>query len=98
MKLGIVGAGMIVKDFLTMTPLLPEIELKAITGTPHGIDNMEKLQMQYGLIVYIRTSMNVLQMKKLIPSMLLFPIIYILLLLKKPSKPVRMLSVKNRLL
>ncbi|MFA9353504.1 Gfo/Idh/MocA family protein [Pediococcus pentosaceus] len=47
MKLGIVGAGMIVKDFLTMTPLLPEIELKAITGTPHGIDNMEKLQMQY---------------------------------------------------
>lgn len=48
MKLGIVGAGMIVKDFLTMTPLLPEIELKAITGTPHGIDNMEKLQMQYG--------------------------------------------------
>ncbi|KAF0392590.1 gfo/Idh/MocA family oxidoreductase [Pediococcus pentosaceus] len=49
MKLGIVGAGMIVKDFLTMTPLLPEIELKAITGTPHGIDNMEKLQMQYGI-------------------------------------------------
>ncbi|MCT1175642.1 Gfo/Idh/MocA family protein [Pediococcus pentosaceus] len=49
MKLGIVGAGMIVKDFLTMTPLLPEIELKAITGTPHGIDNMEKLQIQYGI-------------------------------------------------
>lgn len=49
MKLGIVGAGMIVKDFLTMTLLLPEIELKAITGTPHGIDNMEKLQMQYGI-------------------------------------------------
>ncbi|MDB1561332.1 Gfo/Idh/MocA family oxidoreductase [Pediococcus pentosaceus] len=49
MKLGIVGAGMIVKDFLTMTPLLPEIELKAITGTPHGMDNMEKLQMQYGI-------------------------------------------------
>ena len=49
MKLGIVGAGMIVKDFLTMTPLLPEIELKAITGTPHAIDNMEKLQMQYGI-------------------------------------------------
>ncbi|MBF7129031.1 Gfo/Idh/MocA family protein [Pediococcus pentosaceus] len=49
MKLGIVGAGMIVKDFLTMTPLLSEIELKAITGTPHGIDNMEKLQMQYGI-------------------------------------------------
>ncbi|MBF7123356.1 Gfo/Idh/MocA family protein [Pediococcus pentosaceus] len=49
MKLGIVGAGMIVKDFLTMTPLLPEIGLKAITGTPHGIDNMEKLQMQYGI-------------------------------------------------
>ncbi|WP_410889356.1 Gfo/Idh/MocA family protein [Pediococcus pentosaceus] len=49
MKLGIVGAGMIVKDFLTMTPLLPEIELKAITGTPHGIDDMEKLQKQYGI-------------------------------------------------
>ncbi|ANI97064.1 Gfo/Idh/MocA family oxidoreductase [Pediococcus pentosaceus] len=49
MKLGIVGAGMIVKDFLTMTPLLPEIELKVITGTPHGIDNLEKLQMQYGI-------------------------------------------------
>lgn len=49
MKLGIVGAGMIVKDFLTMTPFLPEIELKAITGTPHGIDNLEKLQMQYGI-------------------------------------------------
>lgn len=49
MKLGIVGAGMIVKDFLTMTPLLPEIELKSITGTPHAIDNMEKLQMQYGI-------------------------------------------------
>lgn len=32
MKLGIIGAGMIVKDFLTITPSLKDLELVAICG------------------------------------------------------------------
>lgn len=47
MKLGIVGAGMIVKDFLTITPDLPQIELSAILSTERSLEQTKKLQDTY---------------------------------------------------
>lgn len=49
MKLAIFGAGMIVKDFLTMIHDLPEIELTAIMGTPKDLPTMEELQKNDGI-------------------------------------------------
>ena len=42
MKLGIIGSGMIVKDFLSFAHELPEIKLEAITA--RNIDNLKELQ------------------------------------------------------
>ena len=42
MNLGIVGAGMIVKDFLSFTHELPEIKLEAIAA--RNIENLKNLQ------------------------------------------------------
>lgn len=47
MKLGIAGAGMIVKDFLTLTPDLPQIELSAILSTERSLDKTKELQAAY---------------------------------------------------
>lgn len=44
MKLGILGAGMIVGDFLTMVKDIPEIELKAILGTKRSEEKLLKIQ------------------------------------------------------
>ncbi|MCB5950889.1 Gfo/Idh/MocA family oxidoreductase [Enterococcus sp. BWT-B8] len=49
MKLAILGAGMIVKDFLTMVGAIPEIELKAIVGTTRSIENLQNLKENYGI-------------------------------------------------
>ncbi|MFV0559786.1 MAG: Gfo/Idh/MocA family protein [Enterococcus sp.] len=49
MKLAIVGAGMIVKDFLTISKDLPEIELVAISGTDKDKQTMNELQESYGI-------------------------------------------------
>ncbi|MHC5249258.1 Gfo/Idh/MocA family protein [Enterococcus sp. LJL90] len=49
MKLAITGAGMIVKDFLTITKDLPEIELQAIVGVDADLENMQALQEQYNI-------------------------------------------------
>lgn len=49
MKLGIVGAGMIVKDFLSISPLLKNIELEAICGTPRNEETMIELKNKYGI-------------------------------------------------
>ena len=49
MKLAIFGAGMIVRDFLTITKDLPEIELKAILGTEVDISSMEQMTIDYGI-------------------------------------------------
>lgn len=49
MKLAILGAGMIVKDFLIITKDLPEIELSAIVGTENDKENMELLSDLYGI-------------------------------------------------
>jgi Predicted dehydrogenases and related proteins len=49
MKLAIFGAGMIVKDFLTMIHDLPEIELTAIMGTPKDLPTMEEFQKNDGI-------------------------------------------------
>jgi predicted dehydrogenase len=49
MKLGIIGAGMIVKDFLSISPLLKDVELEAICGTPKNEDTMNELKNTYGI-------------------------------------------------
>jgi len=45
MKLGIIGSGMIVKDFLSFAHELPEIKLEAITA--RNIENLKELQSKY---------------------------------------------------
>lgn len=47
MNLGIVGAGMIVKDFLSYTHELPEIKLEAIVA--RNIENLKNLQSMYNI-------------------------------------------------
>ena len=47
MNLGIVGAGMIVKDFLSFTHELPEIKLEAIVA--RNIENLKNLQKIYNI-------------------------------------------------
>lgn len=47
MKLGIVGSGMIVNDFLKMVKDIPKIELKAIIGTQRSYDKLLNLQKEY---------------------------------------------------
>lgn len=47
MKLGILGAGMIVKDFLKITDQLPQYELSGICATEAEHDTLEKLQHDY---------------------------------------------------
>ncbi|WP_334333393.1 Gfo/Idh/MocA family protein [Companilactobacillus sp. HBUAS59544] len=47
MKLAIFGAGMIVKDFLTMIDDLPEIELTAIMGVENDLSTMKEFQKEH---------------------------------------------------
>lgn len=47
MKLGIIGSGMIVQDFLTITPILPEIELTAILGRKQSSEKINNLVNKY---------------------------------------------------
>ena len=47
MKLGIIGSGMIVKDFLSFAHELPEIKLEAIAA--RNIDNLKELQSKYNI-------------------------------------------------
>lgn len=47
MKLGIVGAGIIVKDFLSFSHELPEIKLEAIVA--RNIENLKNLQNKYNI-------------------------------------------------
>ncbi|WP_026883413.1 Gfo/Idh/MocA family protein [Clostridium akagii] len=49
MKLGIIGAGMIVKDFLSITSLLKDVELEAICGIPQDEAVMTKFKNEYGI-------------------------------------------------
>ncbi|EOT48637.1 hypothetical protein OMY_00592 [Enterococcus sulfureus ATCC 49903] len=49
MKLAILGAGMIVKDFLIMVESIPEIELKAIIGVEQDLETMKELQTRYSI-------------------------------------------------
>ena len=49
MKLGILGSGMIVKEFLTITKYLEGIELTAILGTERSRENVEKLKREYNI-------------------------------------------------
>ena len=47
MKLGIIGSGMIVKDFLSFAHEIPEIKLEAITA--RNIENLKELQNKYNI-------------------------------------------------
>ncbi|WP_407372073.1 Gfo/Idh/MocA family protein [Carnobacterium sp.] len=49
MKLAIIGAGMIVNDFLTMIGDVPGIQLEAIVGTERSMDKMKSLKRKYGI-------------------------------------------------
>lgn len=49
MKLGIVGAGMIVEDFLTITPYLNDLELEAIYGRRSSEEKMNEFKNKYGI-------------------------------------------------
>lgn len=47
MKLAIIGSGMIVHDFLTITKDLKDTELTAIIGTKRSLDTLQELKAQY---------------------------------------------------
>lgn len=47
MKLAIIGSGMIVHDFLTITKNLKDTELTAIIGTQRSLDTLQELQAKY---------------------------------------------------
>ncbi|BDZ31529.1 Gfo/Idh/MocA family oxidoreductase [Lactiplantibacillus sp. WILCCON 0030] len=47
MRLGILGTGKIVQDFLTMVGDLPAIDLTAILSTPHSVAHAHDLQTNY---------------------------------------------------
>ncbi|MBL3529885.1 Gfo/Idh/MocA family oxidoreductase [Companilactobacillus zhachilii] len=47
MKLAIIGSGMIVHDFLTITKDLKNTELTAIIGTKRSLDTLQELKAQY---------------------------------------------------
>lgn len=49
MKLGIIGAGMIVKDFLTITPNLKGLELTGISGRQNDEEIMNQFKNEYGI-------------------------------------------------
>ncbi len=49
MKLGIVGTGMIIRDFLSVTPHLKETELTAICGTKSKESEIEELSEKYNI-------------------------------------------------
>ena len=49
MKLGIVGSGMIVKDFLSFVEEIKSIELVAIIGREKSLENLEKLKEENGI-------------------------------------------------
>ncbi|APX72961.1 Gfo/Idh/MocA family oxidoreductase [Companilactobacillus allii] len=49
MKLAIIGAGMIVKDYLTMVSDIPEIKLNAIVGVEQDVPTMQELSEKYGI-------------------------------------------------
>ena len=49
MKLGIMGSGMIVKDFLTTIPYLKDLELVAICGRKNSEETMNELKDKYNI-------------------------------------------------
>ena len=49
MNLAILGAGMIVHDFLTVAGDVPQLELSAIFGTENDLEKMNHLKQQYGI-------------------------------------------------
>ena len=49
MKLGIIGAGMIVNEFLTITEKLKGLELTAIFGRKNKAEVLDKLKKEYGI-------------------------------------------------
>jgi predicted dehydrogenase len=49
MKLGIVGSGLIVRDFLTITPYLKETELTGICGTKRSEETIKELVSKYNI-------------------------------------------------
>ena len=49
MKLGIIGTGLIVKDFLPELVKMKGLEIVSIMGSPTGFEKAEALSAQYGI-------------------------------------------------
>ena len=49
MKLGIIGTGLIVKDFLPELVKMKGLEIVSIMGSPTGFEKAEALSVQYGI-------------------------------------------------
>lgn len=49
MKLGIIGTGMIVKEFLPELVKMEGLEVLSIMGSPSGFAKAEALSQQYGI-------------------------------------------------
>lgn len=52
MKLGIIGAGMIVNGLFQFIHTIPEIEIKAICATPHSIEKLQKICAEQNIPAY----------------------------------------------
>ena len=61
MKLAIIGAGMIVKDFLTISQDLEGIDFEAIIGTEVDIESMKELCEKYDVKGYYTDFDNCLE-------------------------------------
>ena len=88
MKLGIVGSGMIVKDFLKMFNELNGIELLGISA--RNEENLKNLCAQYPIERYYLSYEECWQLRILILSMLLYQTTYISVCLKKRFLQVKM--------
>lgn len=83
MKLGIIGSGNIVSEFLSFIDEIKSIELVAIYGRKHSIDKLHQLQNKNNIKKYIRNLINYYWTKKLIHFMLPYPTTYTLNLQKR---------------
>ena len=97
MKLAIIGAGMIVNDFLTMIGDVPEIQLEAIVGTERSIDKMKNLKSKYGIRQVLTNYEDCLENKSIDTVYIALPNHLHFSFAKQAILNKKMLSVKNHL-
>ena len=97
MKLAIIGAGMIVNDFLTMIGDVSEIQLEAIVGTERSIDKMKNLKSKYGIRQVLTNYEDCLENKSIDTVYIALPNHLHFSFAKQAILNKKMLSVKNHL-